>query len=228
MSVRPAVGEVISTAMVVVAALAMLASFLQDREWFGLSPDTAAAYFEDWRGWREFAIRMGPEEANVVVAVFMDFTCPFCKDLVPVLEALAAEFPGAVAVDFHHFPLVGHRFAIPSAIAAECAHRQGRFEETYHRLYEQAESPGSRDWRGIAADAGIPDLDEFEECIQLPRDTFPRIAAGRALGTRIGVTGTPEVWINGELLQGPRLLVTFRKRVEEVVNHSGFPGGFVH
>lgn len=151
----------------------------------------------------------------MVVAAFMDFTCPFCRDLVPVFDSLSAEFPGEVAIEFHHFPLHGHEFTIPSAIASECAQRQGRFAAMYRTLYSQMEAIGSRPWKALAVEAGLPDLDSFEECIHLPPEAFDRIAAGRELGERIGVTGTPKVWVNGEFFPG-RSLAAFRKKAKDL------------
>ena len=67
----------------------------------------------------------------------------------------------------------------------------------------------------FAADAGVQDIPGFEECIQEPPATFARITAGRALGQRIGVNGTPEVWVNGELFLG-RTVEAFREKAREL------------
>ena len=85
----------------------------------------------------------------------------------------------------------------------------------YRTLYSQMEAVGSKPWNALAIDAGIPDLNAFEKCIRLPYEAFDRIAAGRELGESIGVTGTPKVWVNGELFPG-RSLAAFRKRAKEL------------
>jgi len=151
----------------------------------------------------------------MVIATFMDFTCPYCRSLVPVLDSVLSAFPADVAVDFHHFPLDSHEFAVPGAVAAECAHRQGRFGHMYHVLYDQMESIGMKQWREFAADAGIPDVAAFERCIQLPVDSFLRIGAGRALGESIGVVGTPTIWVNGRQHSG-RSVEAFRARADKL------------
>jgi protein-disulfide isomerase len=156
----------------------------------------------------------------MVVAVFLDFTCPHCRHLVSLLDSLSSEFPGEVAVEFHHFPLRGRDLAVPSAIAAECAHRQGRFSGTYHTLFSKMDSIGSKDWTSLAADAGVSDLAAFEACIQSPPDSFPRIAAGRVLGESIGVKGTPSVWVNGESFQ-IRTLGAFQAKADELGLQKG-------
>lgn len=207
--------EVISTTIVVAAVITMLGFYLHDRTRFRSPRDTALASVDDWQDWGESGVRMGPDDAPMVVAVFMDFGCVYCKDLVPVLDSLTVEFPGRVAIQFHHFPLTGHRFAAPAAIAAECSQRQGRFSEMYHALFSQMDSIGFRSWEAFAADAGIPDSHGFQECIQLPREAFGRVTASVALGRKIGVRGTPKVWINGQLFHG-RTFDAFRKRAKEL------------
>jgi protein-disulfide isomerase len=45
----------------------------------------------------------------------------------------------------------------------------------------------------------VSDLEAFEACAALPADSFPRIQYGLDLAERVGATGTPTVWINGEV-----------------------------
>ena len=49
----------------------------------------------------------------------------------------------------------------------------------------------------FAEEAGVPDLAAFEECVRLPADSFPRIQAGRELGERRNIGGTPTLFVNG-------------------------------
>lgn len=211
--------EVISTLVVTGVAVTMLVFFLIDRSQrrsFAPMSDSVLSYAEDWQSWDESANRIGPENAPVVVAVFSDFECPFCQDLVPVLDSLIAEFPQSIAVDFHHFPLRGHPQSLDGAKAADCARRQGRFESMYHLLFSQMDSIGSKDWLAFAEEADVADLSTFSDCFAGPADGFPRIQAGRTLGERIGVTGTPKIWINGTLFGGERTLQGFRERAKEL------------
>ena len=215
--------EVISASIVAVAAVIMLTFYLHDRQQ-GASPLEAAQTFaNDWQDWEESGIRMGADGATMVVATFMDFQCPYCRDLVPVLDSLRSEFPGKVVIEHHHFLLKSHELAVPSAIAAECAARQRKFAEMYHTLFSQMDSIGSKAWGALAADAGVPDIPGFERCIQSPQDAFPRIAAGHALGASVGIRGTPSVWINGELFQEMRNLAAFRRKAEEMGLGEGSP-----
>lgn len=205
--------DILSTSIVAVAAVTMLGFYLHDRENSMAGAPTRQAL--DWEEWAEAGIREGPDDATMVVATFIDFTCPFCKSLAPVLDSVLTEFEGDVALQFHHFPLRSHEFGLSAAIAAECADQQGRFIEMYHALYAQSDSVGNKPWSAIASDAGVRDIRVFESCTQLPADAFQRIGDGLALAGRNGVTGTPTVYVNGTLFNG-RSVAAFRGRAEEL------------
>jgi protein-disulfide isomerase len=140
---------------------------------------------------------------------FMDFRCPYCRALAPVLDSVLTEFKGDVALEIHHFPLASHELAVPTATAAECAHQQGKFSQMYYALYDQMDSVGIKPWRALAAESDIDDIPAFERCMELPVEQFRRITAGRALGERIGITGTPTIYVNGTLTR-QRSLAAFR------------------
>jgi len=103
----------------------------------------------------------------------------------------------------------------PTAIEAECVDGQGLFYETMKALYAMPDFFGVRPWESYAEEAGLPDLESFTVCIVLRADSFPRIAAGKEVGERHGVSGTPMIWVNGHRFNG-RDLATLRKRGEEL------------
>jgi thioredoxin family protein len=143
------VWEVTSTTVMAGAALAMLGFHIYDRS-VAPAPRGAQRDVKHWEAWEASALRLGAEDGSMTVSAFMDFTCPFCGMLAPVLDSLIAEFPGSVAIDFLHFPIVGHQFAIPSAIAAECADQQGVFPAMYRTPFRLVELAALCDRGGVA------------------------------------------------------------------------------
>ena len=184
----------ITAAAVVVAAVYVYGQFAGE-SW---SRDEAAnvGEIENWQEDTALGIRIGAAEARMVVTEFMDFTCPFCAMVVPVVDSILSHYPNDVAVVFQHFPL-NRPLSVPSAVASECADRQGKFEPMYRLLFAQQDSLGRKDWAAFADEAGIPDLAAFEECVKLPVDSFPRIDTGRDLGESRNVSGTPTLFVNG-------------------------------
>ena len=164
------VWEVASTGIVALAAVTILVLHLHDRNQEPVTPGAEPTSHDDWESWGTSGIRVGAPDASMVVATFMDFNCPYCGKLAPVLDSLRTDFPDRVAIEHYHFPLRRHDFAVPSAQAAECAHRQGRFWAMYLSLFSQMDSIGTRSWRDFASDAGVPNTGAFEACMALPLD----------------------------------------------------------
>lgn len=185
--------------MLVTAAALVVASVYVHGQLAGGSPSRGKVEDSEIENWQEdtaLGIRVGPADARMVVTEFMDFTCPFCAMVVPAIDSLLARYPSEAALVFQHFPL-NRPQSVPSAVAVECADRQGRFEPMYRLLFAQQESLGSKSWTTFADEAGIPDLAAFEECVKLPADSFPKIQAGRELGESRNIGGTPTLFVNG-------------------------------
>jgi protein-disulfide isomerase len=75
----------------------------------------------------------GPADAWITIVEFSDFQCPFCATVQATLATVLPEYGTDVRVVFKNYPLTFHTYARTTAIAAECAHEQGRFWQ-FHDL----------------------------------------------------------------------------------------------
>jgi protein-disulfide isomerase len=151
-------------------------------------------------------ISSGAPDGAVQVLVFSDYTCPACRAFTGVIEPqLKAEFVSTNRIRFtyYDYPLGGdaHRHGFIAARAARCAADQSRFWEYHDVLFAR-----QQEW---AYAAGTP-LDEFVDyagILNLDRNAFSAclrsdahadvVTANRVLGDRLGVAGTPTVFIGG-------------------------------
>jgi protein-disulfide isomerase len=82
----------------------------------------------------------GSDAANVVMVMFSDFQCPFCRrfarEVLPEIERRYVQ-TGRVALAFRHFPLPIHKQARPAAVMAECAGHEGLFGQMHDLLFDQ-------------------------------------------------------------------------------------------
>jgi protein-disulfide isomerase len=159
-------------------------------------------FIQDWRSRLSQGVRLGSDDAPVQLVAFADFECPFCAAYHKVLNAVRQRYPTQVSLTYIHFPLRIHRFAVPAARVAECAGAQGRFEAMAEQLFEQQASLGLKPWSEYAQDAGVPDLQEFDGCVE-STGPVPRLEAGRQLGEKLDVKGTPTLVVNGWMLAQP-------------------------
>ena len=142
----------------------------------------------------------GPEKASVTIVEFSDLQCPHCKDAQPVIEKLLADEPNARFV-FQNYPLPMHNWAAKAAYYADCVGRSSNqafwkfVQGTFDQQANLTESNADEKLTAIADTSGVKGAD-IAVCAAKP-ETKSRVDKSVALGTSVGVTGTPTVYVNG-------------------------------
>jgi protein-disulfide isomerase len=140
----------------------------------------------------------------VVLEEYGDYQCPPCGMLYPVLKDIEHEYGKQLQIVFHQFPLTKiHKNAMNAARAAEAARNQGKFWEMHDRLYRN-----QNNWKDL--DDPRPVFIQYAQELGMNSERFTRdldgpeveqrIAADMQKGTSVGVTGTPTVFIEGQML----------------------------
>jgi protein-disulfide isomerase len=157
---------------------------------------------------------IGPPDAQVVIQEFADFQCPFCRVFATTTESqLIDQLLGpdrSVRFEYRHFIVVdgnvGGSESRRAAEASECANEQGKFWE-YHGIVfanQQGEGTGAfRDLRlkAFAETIGL-DTAAFNACFDSGRYA-QAVQEDHTLGQRLGVTGTPTMFVNGMRVENP-------------------------
>ncbi len=153
---------------------------------------------------------LGDPNAPVTIDVFEDFQCPACASYSEQVEPLiisAYVETGQVYYVFHNFPFIDDGTASKesdqAASASLCAGEQGRFWDYHDMLFANwnGENVGAfADVRlkAFAESLGL-DAAAFDGCLDDGR-YMDVVNADYQLGTRMGVQGTPSVFVNGVLL----------------------------
>lgn len=170
-------------------------------------PPTSEAWSRrvDWRLARPEAPRfeldtvgaaiLGRPQAPVVVTVFVDFASTHVRALQPALTRLRDRYGDALALAFRQLPLPYHRFALPAALAARCADRQGRYGDYAEALFRVGPDFTPEDLSVEAARIGLDPV-VFEAC-RRASETRAEVEADLALAAGLGVHRTPTVFVNG-------------------------------
>ena len=125
--------------------------------------------------------------------------------LYPVLKDIEHEYGDQLRVVFRQFPLTKiHKNAMMAAQAAEAARNQGKFWEMHDRLYRNQNAwkdlPDPRPmFIGYARELGL-NVERFSREMDSP-EVQQRIASDMQRGSGVGVTGTPTVFIEGQMLR---------------------------
>lgn len=137
----------------------------------------------------------GNPNAKVTIVEFSDFECPYCSQAVGGIKALLDAYPNDVKVYFLHYPLNFHQAAMPSAIASQCAHLQGKFWEFHDKLFENQRGLTQELFQSTAKELGL-DLEKFNKCVEDPA-TRAFVQKDMEQGEAAGVEGTPAFYVNG-------------------------------
>ncbi len=163
----------------------------------------AGRFAQDGRaqlGADEIRVRGAPM-APVTIVEFSDFQCPHCATAHPELARLVREFEGQVKLVFKHFPLSSHSRAVAAARAAEAAGRQGKFWEMHDLLFDHQRELEDADLERYGAMLGL-DAERFKTDMAAP-ESLERVEADRAEGVKLGIEGTPSIFVNGRLFREP-------------------------
>jgi len=118
---------------------------------------------------------------------------------VPQLEQLLIKYPGKVKVVFKNFPIRSHKYALKAAMAALAAEPLGKFWEFHDTLFNNYNRLNDQKIQEIVKILGL-DETKFKEQQRNPAIT-ERIRQDYEEGIRIGVRGTPTIFINGKKLR---------------------------
>jgi len=148
----------------------------------------------------------GNASAKVVLIEYGDFQCPGCGGAFPQLKTIKETYKDTVAFIFRDFPLTTiHPNALAAATAAEAASLQGKFWEMHDALYENQsawsdiEAAKRTDvFAGYARDIGL-DVEKFKTDLNDPR-VAANISRDRAFGQKLGISGTPSLYIGDQKL----------------------------
>ena len=143
---------------------------------------------------------LGPEDAPITLVEFTDYECPFCgrhfRDTAP---RILSQYDGRIKYVVLNFPLSTiHPGAQKAALAAECAHDQGKFWEYHDMLF-----------RNQAA----LDTVAFSTCLDSGAKR-QQVLSDFQLGQSVGVSGTPMFFVNGQPLLGARPFSSFQRMID--------------
>jgi protein-disulfide isomerase len=146
---------------------------------------------------------LGNPDAQIMVMEFADYSCSHCGEyhdstVKPLIDTYVRS--GKIRFVFQTETFVGQQYSEYAGQAALCAGQQGHFWEMQDALFQLEQSPGvlaAFNESGIraAADNLKLDTNKLIACIN-SGTTKPSLASSAALGSRLGVSGTPTMFIS--------------------------------
>jgi len=161
----------------------------------------------------------GNATAPVTVVEYSDFQCPFCLRVMPTLKELRTKYGDKMRLVWKDFPLTQiHPQAFVAAQAANCAREQGKFWEYHDRLFANQQALQPEFLKKYAADIGL-DAAKFNACLDSSKYEA-RVQESMSVGTRLGITSTPTVYVNGRMVNGAQPIDVFQSIIDEELSKA--------
>ena len=125
------------------------------------------------------------------------------------------KYPQKVRLVFKNFPLRNHKLALPAAQAALAAGKQGKFWEYHDKVFVMFNQLSNEQLEQFAKELDL-DMDRFRKERGNPEITS-LINRDLREGSRIGVRGTPTIFVNGKRLE-LRSIAAFSAAIESELN----------
>ena len=171
------------------------------------------------------SVVLGNPDASIVLTKFTDFQWPHCASSVSLIDEVLEKYPNDVKVVIKNFPLSFHKEAKLAAQYALAAHKQGKYKEMYHKIFEkyrdlktnpklpeQIAAELNLDVEQLIADINSNDIlnliDEENRQLRALENAY---RTKDYAGVRLSV---PKFFINGREPSG-RSLASFTKVIEE-------------
>ncbi len=157
---------------------------------------------------------LGPANAPVTIVIFSDFECPFCNALFPTMKQIEANYGAKIKVVYRQFPLTNlHPHAQKAAEASLCANDQQKFWEMHDAMFQDNQHLDIDALKQKATNLKL-DRTAFDACLDSSKYAAS-VSKDVQEGVRVGVTGTPAMFINGRFLGGSQPYAEIAKVIDE-------------
>jgi protein-disulfide isomerase len=162
----------------------------------------------------------GPASAPVTLVEFSDFQCPYCANLFRTLHEILSKYGAQVRLVYKNFPLRQiHPNAEKAAEAGLCAADQGQFWQMHDLMFQTQDQLSEEDLKAKAAQLKL-DAEAFNQCLGSGKNAG-KVNQDLFTGAKLGVSGTPVLFINGRFVSGAVPFEDIAKIVDEELKLRG-------
>ena len=157
----------------------------------------------------------GNPKGDVSLVEFFDYRCPYCKQVVPALEALLAK-DKQLRLVYKEFPVLGPD-SVHAARAALASRKQGKYEPMHRALMAVKGQIDEAAVMKIAGSVGL-DVERLKADMAAP-EIDRALKTNIKLAEALDIRGTPGFVIGDEIVPGAVSLETLKQLIE-AARHS--------
>lgn len=152
---------------------------------------------------------IGNPNGSVTVVEFYDPRCPYCRQMLPVFDALVKADP-QVRVVYKEIPILGPA-SVAESRALLAAQSQGRYLALQDALMRTPGAPSAADVRGTAVQHGI-DGAAYDRDLANPA-IDARLQRNLHLAAELHIDGTPAIVVGQHLFSGAMELADLQRAI---------------
>jgi predicted DsbA family dithiol-disulfide isomerase len=138
---------------------------------------------------------LGDEAAEIVITVFSDFTCPYCKESANTIASLAIKYGADIKIIMRDYPILSDD-SLSLALVARCAGEQDKYWPMYYKLFENQAVYRDLGIGAIVNEVGITDASSFYNCLDSQK-YLNNVIKDASDAQFLKVAGTPAWFVNG-------------------------------
>lgn len=161
----------------------------------------------------------GSAKANITVVEFADYNCGYCRKSKPEIDKVMKQYRDKVKLYYVDFPVTEK--GIPgsttqTARGAYCAGKQGKFWAYHDLAYKE---PVTMNTAGKLAKTLKLDEKSFQACLN-SKASGKFVSDSVKLADKLGVNGTPTLFINGKRLHTHDVGKDLKVEIEKLLSQK--------
>lgn len=152
----------------------------------------------------------GNAKGDVSLVEFFDYRCPYCKQVVPAIDALLAKDKQLRFV-YKEFPVLGPA-SVHAARAALASRKQGKYEAMHRALMAVKGPIDEAAVMKVASSVGL-DVDRLKADMAAP-EIDRALKANLKLAEALDIRGTPGFVVGDEIVPGAVSLETLKQLID--------------
>jgi protein-disulfide isomerase len=153
----------------------------------------------------------GNPRGDVTIVEFFDYRCPYCKQVLPSLQALLKE-DQKLRFLYKEMPVLGPQ-SVTAAHAALAAERQGKYEAFHNAMMATKGQITDETVYKVAGSVGL-DVERLKQDMSAP-DIGQALKTNLALADALNIRGTPGFIVGNHIVPGAMDLDALRNMVAE-------------
>ncbi|KAB8029931.1 DsbA family protein [Fluviispira multicolorata] len=157
------------------------------------------------------------KDPKITIVEFADYQCPYCVQASGTIQQVLDTYKGKVQYVFRDFPLTQiHPQAMPAAIVAKCADKQGQYWPMHKLLFSRSPmAPLTADLYTKYAEQLKLNMPEFNSCMADDKKEITKsIMADLDDANLLGINATPSIYINGEKYESNLSFDSLKKEID--------------